>query len=283
MHTLYHVYKDAKNRLKAAGINNPDLAARRLVKEVLGFSDADFITLSDYEVPQAQCEVIESLVERCLAGEPVSRILGEREFWGLTFDLSPDTLDPRPDTEVLVERALEAFTDHPPETILDLGTGTGCVLIALLSEWPDSFGIGVDLSQGAVRTAQSNAKRNHVEAQARFICGSWADSIEGQFDLIVSNPPYIANQIIPTLSPEVKNHDPILALDGGENGLQAYSEIFSVLKRLLRKGGKALFEIGFDQRVEVMRLAENSGLFVTGLYADYAGQPRVVEICCGDK
>lgn len=283
MRTLQSYYRKIKARLKAAGISTPDLVARRLVKEVLGLSDADFITSPEYEISQTQYMAIESLVERRLAGEPVSRILGEREFWGLTFGLSPDTLDPRPDTEVLVERALEAFKDRPPGTILDLGTGTGCILIALLSEWPDSFGVGVDLSQVAIRSAQSNAERNQVGAQARFICGSWAESIAGRFDLIVSNPPYIANQIIPTLSPEVKNHDPILALDGGENGLQAYSEIFPCLDTLLNEGGKALFEIGFDQRVEVMRLAEKTGLSVTGIYADYAGQPRVVEICCGDK
>ncbi|MCB1563838.1 MAG: peptide chain release factor N(5)-glutamine methyltransferase [Alphaproteobacteria bacterium] len=222
-------------------------------------------------------------LERHRRGEPLSRIYGEREFWGLRFALSPETLDPRADTETLVEAALAAFPGEPPRKILDLGTGSGCILIALLSEWPDSVGVGVDLSPGALDTARRNAAGNSVAGRAHFVCGAWGAALAESFDLVISNPPYISNHVIPTLDEEVRFYDPILALDGGEDGLQAYRDIFSGLSGLINQGGKALFEIGFDQEKSAVRLAEESGFLVKHVHRDLAGQPRALEISSGDK
>lgn len=222
-------------------------------------------------------------LERHRQGEPLSRIYGEREFWGLRFALSPETLDPRADTETIVEAALAAFPDSPPRRILDLGTGAGCILIALLSQWPESEGVGVDLSEGALRTARENALVNGVGRRARFVCSSWGAALAESFDLVISNPPYISNQVIPTLDQAVRLYDPILALDGGKDGLQAYREIFSSLSALLKRDGKAVFEIGFNQEKSTVRLAEESGFLVKHVHRDLAGQPRALEISSGDK
>ena len=265
------------------GIDVADLEARLILSRRADLGWADIIARPDMDISNKQLNNIESDVSERLKGMPLSRLYGEKQFWGLDFALSPETLDPRPDTEILVEQALKAFKAAPPITILDLGTGTGCILISLLSEWKQSRGVGVDVSSGALKTAQNNAKTHGVDARASFIQSDWFDSIEGKFDLIVSNPPYIAAEIIPNLSKEVKNHDPILALEGGHDGLQAYKKIFSSLKSHLNPHGKALLEIGFDQREDVARLAEESDFFVKDVHLDLAGKPRVVEISCGDK
>ncbi len=284
---MQKLYQKTRDRLKQAGSDNPGLEARIILRHVLGVSDADFISFPDRAVRAEESETIETMLQRRLAGEPISRILGQREFWGLPFKLTPDVLDPRPDTETLVEVALKRLSSQPPETILDLGTGSGCILIALLSEWKHANGIGVDRSFDALKTARENAVVNDVGDRAFFYCGSWMEALrpnpDQKFGLIVSNPPYITNQAFANLPKEVKNHDPILALDGGENGLQAYKKIFLDLKGLLKDRGTALFEIGYDQQNDVVRLAEDSGLSVRDVHADLAGLPRVVEISSGDK
>lgn len=249
--------------------------SRYVIEKRLGVSHAELIATPEREVDASP---ILADLERYKAGEPLSRIYGEREFWGLRFALSPDTLDPRPDTETLIEAVVNRYKEAPPKRILDLGTGTGCILIALLSAFPEASGVGVDLSPGAVQTAQINAKANGVENRARFTQGNWAESLEESFDLVVSNPPYIENQIVKTLDESVKNHDPILALAGGEDGLQAYKAIFSDLFRLLNHSGRAFFEIGFDQHDSVTRLSEESRFLVKGAYPDLAGHIRVLEL-----
>jgi len=282
--TLKSLYREVKDMLASRGsIDSPDLEARRIIEQRTPFDIVTLVTSGEVAIAGDERERALQDARDRLSGKPLSRVYGKREFWGLPFELSSETLDPRPDTEILVERVLSAYSEKPPETILDVGTGSGCILISLLSELREAQGLGIDLSFDATQTARKNARQNQVESRSRFICGSWMESIDKKFDLIVSNPPYIANQIISTLSREVKNHDPILALDGGEDGLQAYLKIFSFLKPHLNRDGKAFFEIGFDQRFDVMRLAEDSGLHVCEVHADLSGQPRVVEICCGDK
>lgn len=280
---LNTLYQEMRGRLKDEGIDTPDLDARVLLKSVLGITDADLITGADKEVSESESQTIESFVQRRLAGEPVSRILGRREFWGLDFKITPAVLDPRPDTEVIIEVALKRFKDDPPQNILDLGTGSGCILIALLHEFPKARGVGVDISPEALNVAQENAQAHGVFDRIQFIESSWAEGIDDSFDLIVSNPPYITNQSIANLDAEVRKFDPILALEGGKTGLQAYEYIFKGLNALLNEGGTALFEIGFDQQNDVVRLAEESGLSVIAVYRDSAGNPRVVEISSGDK
>lgn len=277
------IYQNLKSRLHEAGIENSDLEARIILQKRAGIAWADIIAGRLPVLTAAQEDLVDGDVKRRIAGEPLSRIYGERQFWGLDFTLGPATLDPRPDTEILVEKALGAFKTRPPRRILDLGTGSGCIPIALLCEWPESYAVAIDKSAEALDVARLNARRHGVEGRIAFICGDWTQSVQGKFDLIVSNPPYIANPVIPNLAKEVRNHDPILALDGGQDGLDAYKKIFPALFSVLETGGKSFFEIGFDQKENVMRLAEESGLSVIGVHVDYAGLARVVEISCGDK
>lgn len=281
---LNKVYKDLRKILQNHAYEQSDLEARIILQKRAGLSWSDIISQPQTIIAEeALKQIQEDLEERLNHAKPLSRIYGEREFWGLSFLVSSYTLDPRPDTETLIERALDLFHDNPPEMILDLGTGTGCILITLLNVFKSTRGVAVDKSYNALLMAQQNATLNRCAERIDFICGSWGDSIAKKFDLIVSNPPYIVRGVIPTLDAEVKNHDPILALDGGEDGLDAYREIFSQLKNILSTTGKALFEIGYDQGETVSRLAEESGLVVHGVFPDLAGSLRVVEISCGDK
>lgn len=289
---LKEIYSEMKEVLGQAGLEKPDLEARIIIEERAGFDWSDIVTCANVEVSSDVCEVMRKDVLMRIKGKPLSRIYNKREFWGREFLLSSDTLDPRPDTELIIELALERFKDislaEQPQNILDMGTGSGCVLIALLCEFPKAQGVGVDLSQGALDMAAKNAQQNGVADRAGFVNGSWwsaldAQKVQQKFDLIVSNPPYISNQVIPTLAPEVKNHDPVLALDGGDDGLDAYKIIFSRLKKHLSRAGIALLEIGYDQENDVMRLSEESGFALRSVHNDLAGNPRVVEISCGDK
>ncbi|MGZ9096861.1 MAG: peptide chain release factor N(5)-glutamine methyltransferase [Micavibrio sp.] len=274
---MQEFYIDLIQRLKKGGVNNPALEARILLKNVTELSEASLITGDIPLLDTLQKDLLDDYVARRLAGEPVSRILGVREFWGLEFALSPDTLDPRPDTEILVETALKRFAGRPPERILDIGTGTGCILISLLHEWPETTGVATDLSAGALDTARRNAEKHGVADRATFVRTSWAAGVEGPFDLILSNPPYIRSDVIPNLDINVKNHDPILALDGGADGLEAYRAILTETKRLISPGGIALFEIGFDQGEAVSRLVEDAGATPGPVIPDWGGNPRVVE------
>lgn len=263
--------------LHAAGVETPDLDARVLAREAFDISSARL--LADGAAP-ASAEGLGRLQEftrRRASGEPVSRILGRREFWGLDFALAPETLTPRPETETLVEAALALV--GPPDraiSILDLGTGSGCLLLALLSELPNALGLGVDLSHGAAAAARGNATSLGLEARARFMVGRWAEAIDARFDLVVSNPPYIATAEIEALEREVRIHDPALALDGGPDGLVAYRDIASALPRLLAPGGAAILELGIGQLQDVSRVAHGAGLTVGEARADLARVPRAL-------
>ncbi len=279
------ILKQLRVRFAAAGLDTPDLDARILVRHFLSLTDADLITGQGNVTPE-QLSALDAAIERRLMGEPVSRILGFREFWGMNFKITPDTLDPRPDTECLVEMAVESLKDRPPRKILDLGTGTGCILLSLLKEFPGAQGIGIDINQGAVDVSRENAETNGLSGRASFRQGSWTDSLtesDGLFDLIVSNPPYIPESDIESLSPEVRNHDPILALVGGKDGLDPYRTLITEIKKFLAPKGLCLFEIGQNQDADLVRLVEESGLVVRRLGADYAGILRVVEIAHGDN
>ncbi|MEZ5813322.1 MAG: peptide chain release factor N(5)-glutamine methyltransferase [Alphaproteobacteria bacterium] len=256
----------------------PEHDARYVIEKRTGLSHAAMIANPGQEIDET---AIMADLAQYKRGIPLSRIYEEREFWGMNFRLSPATLDPRPDTETLIEAVVKRCKDNPPARILDLGTGTGCILIALLSEFPQATGVGIDLSEEAVQTAKYNAQQNHVAARAEFLQGNWAESINESFDLVVSNPPYIARKVIQNLDESVKNHDPILALEGGEDGLQAYKEIFSQLFHILKPGGRAFFEIGFDQEESTTRLSEESRFSVISTYADLAGHVRVLEVVAG--
>lgn len=272
----------AKDRLAAAGVENPAREARWLLAHALEVSDSDLIA-GNRIFEKKEMEFAELLVARRVAGEPVSRIIGEKDFYGLSFAVTPAVLDPRMDTETLVDAVAARFGNNPPRRILDLGTGSGCILIALLNKFSESTGVGVDVSREALAVASGNAARLGVAGRASFIQGDWAESVNESFDLIVSNPPYIPSGDIPNLDREVRNHDPILALDGGFDGLQAYKMIFSQIKNIFSPGGAGFFEVGISQAQDVARLAENEGFLVRGYHADSAGVLRVVEIDSGEK
>jgi release factor glutamine methyltransferase len=217
--------------------------------------------------------------QRRMAREPVGRILGRREFWGLSFELSPDTLEPRPDTETVVETALSLVPDRQAGLrLLDLGTGSGCLLVALLHELPRASGFGLDCSPGALATARRNAVRNGVGGRSAFAASDWAAAVRGRFDLIVSNPPYIPSPDLAGLAPEVRGHDPIVALDGGADGLAAYRVILAQTSDLLATGGTLVFEIGGTQEEAVGLLAHAARLRVVRAARDLAGYPRALAL-----
>ncbi|MFG5118679.1 peptide chain release factor N(5)-glutamine methyltransferase [Methylorubrum sp. POS3] len=266
----------------AAGIANPRGEARFLAEHALDLSAADLLLQGRTPLGAAGAQALEAAAGRRLAGEPVARIVGAWEFWGLPFALSPETLVPRPDTETLVEASLRLLPERDRRLrLVDLGTGSGCILVALLHERPHAFGIGLDRSREALVTARANAMANGVGGRAAVLRGSWLDAVSGPFDLIVSNPPYIASGVIPTLQAEVRGHDPMAALDGGTDGLDAYRAILAGIARrpgLLAPGGAVALEIGYDQAEAVTDLAEAAGFREITLTRDLAGQARVVTL-----
>ncbi len=271
---------------REAGLPTPELDARLLVLHACETSHEDYILTPDRPLSLEDMDRIAALQERRLAREPVSRIVGYREFWGRRFALGPATLDPRPDTETLIEAALDLMREEDrtagPLRILDLGAGTGCILLTLLAELPDAWGLGIDRNEAALRLAQRNARDLGVASRAAFACGDWLDAVDGGFHLIVSNPPYIRSGDIAALEPEVGRHDPALALDGGEDGLDAYRRIIEEAARAALPGSWILVEAGQGQITEIVTLFDQAAWTPAPgrcrIYSDLAGVERVVAI-----
>ncbi|MBB2963263.1 peptide chain release factor N(5)-glutamine methyltransferase [Methylobacterium sp. R2-1] len=265
-----------------AGLPNARTDARFLALHALALTPLDLSLRGREPIGEAGAAALGQAAARRLAGEPVARIIGAWEFWGLPFALGPETLVPRPDTESVVEAALRLFPERDrPLRLIDLGTGSGCILVALLHERPGALGIGLDRAQGALAVARRNAEANGVGDRAAFLCGSWLDAMTGPFDLIVSNPPYIAAPVIATLEPEVRLHDPPAALDGGVDGLDAYRAILSDIARrpgLLSTRGALVMEIGYDQGQALTRLGRAMGFEDMSVGRDLAGNDRVVTL-----
>lgn len=280
MTTLRTLRRAAEARLRAAGVDTPELDARLLAEHALGLTREQLFAQPDAPVGADAAARFHALVERRAAREPVSRILGERAFWTLDLSLNADTLDPRPDTETIVEAALDAIPDRAGAlSVLDLGTGTGCILLALLAELPGATGLGIDVSPAAVEAAAGNARRNGLAERARFRVGNWGEGLVERFDLVVSNPPYIPSSDIPSLDPEVREHDPLRALDGGADGLDAYRAIAAQLPGLLKPQGIVALEVGAGQAGDVAGLLEAQGVRVTGIVRDLGGIERCVRGC----
>jgi release factor glutamine methyltransferase len=259
----------------------PDLDARLLVSHALGLDATELILHAERAISDADVTRVLALVERRIAGEPVARIVGEKAFWSFTLRLSPETLVPRPDTETVVSAALEWARREGRSgealTIVDLGAGTGAILLALLSELPAATGVGVDIAEGAARIARDNAERLELADRARFVVADWTAAIGTRFDLVVSNPPYIETAAIPRLPLEVSRFDPDIALDGGVDGLEAYRVLLGNLDGILRDGGAAFFEVGAGQADAVAKIAETLG-FVAKRHRDLGGIDRVMEL-----
>jgi release factor glutamine methyltransferase len=268
-------------QFKDAGVDSADLDARILVGSVLGLDLTGLIAAAARILNRDEAERLEGFARRRIAGEPTARIIGLKEFWGLPLRLSPATLVPRPDTETVVEAALEILRAESscdsPLRIADLGTGSGAILLALLSELPDAFGVGTDISVPALRTARDNARQLGFAARGAFVACDYAAALSGPFDLIVSNPPYIRSAEIASLDAEVRDHDPHRALDGGFDGLDAYRLIAAQASRLLAPGGALVMEVGHGQSGDVQRLLTAAGLAPAGPpKSDLAGIRRAV-------
>lgn len=260
-----------------AGLDSPALDARILLVEALGIDAAALAVGPETPIGEDGAQQLRAWAARRLAREPVSRIIGRWEFWGLSFALAPETLVPRPETETVVETALRHVPNRrAPMRLLDLGTGSGCLLVALLSELPNATGIGVDCSPRALRLARRNAEANGVGARALFLASDWGSALESRFDLIVSNPPYIPSGDIAGLAPEVRGHDPVAGLDGGSDGLSAYRMILGEARRLLASSGLLVVETGYDQACAVRALAARHALPVLDVVKDLSGNARVL-------
>jgi release factor glutamine methyltransferase len=264
-------------QLRAAGIDSPRLEARLLLAHVLGVTREALI--ADPRAAGPTGSAYTDAVARRADHAPLALILGHREFWSLRFAVSPATLIPRPETETVVTAALRGAT---PDRVLDLGTGTGCLLLALLHECPGAFGVGVDLVPAAARLAAANARALGLASRAAFLCGDWAAALRGPFDLIVANPPYIASQEIPGLMTEVASHEPATALDGGPDGLTAYRSILAALPGLLAPSGRAILEFGAGQAEAVGALATAAGFFHRS-ENDLSGIPRIIVLRRGSE
>jgi release factor glutamine methyltransferase len=267
----------AAERLAAAGVDAPRRDARLLLAAALATDTAALLAHVDRRVDAAAAARFSGSIDRRAAREPVSRILGTREFWSLSFRLTPATLDPRPDSETLIEAAFGGIADRQaPLRLLDLGTGSGCLLLALLSELPNATGIGVDRDPAAVAAAAANAEALGFAARAAFQVGDWAAGLAGPFDLVVSNPPYVPAGEIDLLAPEVARFEPRAALEGGADGLDAYRALAPEIARLLRDGGRAVLELGAGQHAAVAAILGAAGLEIRGFRNDLNGILRCV-------
>lgn len=274
-----NVWRRLSLRFEKAGINSANLDAKLLVAHGLSIDQLQLVVEEKRLVRPDQIESIEQLALRRLTNEPVARILGFKEFYSLEFLLNAATLIPRPETEMLVELGIKLLTGKRAPKILELGVGSGCVIISLLNSIKQAQAIGVDISGHALEAAGNNGQVHGVENRINWLCGSWFEPIKAQekFDLIVANPPYIAKETIAILSADVREFDPEIALDGGVSGLDAYEQIIGKAKNFLCESGVLLLEIGFDQAQSVSRLCQSGGFAQVKMHHDLGGLDRVIE------
>jgi release factor glutamine methyltransferase len=265
-------------QFRTAGIETPELDARILVGHALGLDHAALAAATDRSLDARDVQAINGLAQRRLAREPVARILGRKEFWGLSLALNAATLVPRPETETVVEAALEIFARTRPLRIADIGTGSGALLLALLTEYPAAHGVGTDISVAALECARDNAAALGLAARAPFIACDLAAALAGGFDLVVSNPPYIASGDLAALAAEVRDHDPRLALDGGPDGLAAYRAIAADAHRLLSPNGTLIVEMGAGQHEAVTEIFVAAGLAAGAVRRDLSGVARALMV-----
>jgi release factor glutamine methyltransferase len=273
-HRLFAVMSKAAKQLAAAEIDNPHLDARILIQHILGCDRMQMLTGAERILSDDDLFNIQKIIARRTAHEPVARIIGEREFWGLSFGLNEATLEPRPDSETLVEAVLSVASHERPIQILDLGTGTGCLLLSLLHELPEAEGLGIDIAQRAVEQATINAENLGLMSRAKFQLGDWLAGIAESFDIIISNPPYIIHDNIMALQPEVRENDPLRALDGGMDGLDDYRKLIPLIPKSLNAHGVVAMEVGQGQAQFVADLMKDAGLKEIKIYNDLAGIER---------
>lgn len=276
--TLAQALDHAANVLAASGVDDASRDAAVLLASAAGLSRAAIIAGQNELLPSLALERFWSYVERRCQREPVGCILGRRDFWKDEFEVSPDVLEPRPDSETLIEAVL-AHSRHrsgDPIKILDLGVGSGALLASLLREFPHAWGLGVDASPAACTVARRNIERLGLAARAEIKQLNWENLDHSTWDIVVSNPPYIASSSLDHLEPEVRNWDPTMALDGGDDGLDAYRSLARVLPHLVASSGFSVLEIGFDQAATVPKILQKAGLEIREIRRDLGGNPRAL-------
>ena len=273
---LKEIQRKLCNNFSTIGIETPELDARIILKEVLSLDDKDLILKESLDIPEEMIEKIITIESRRLNGEPISKIFKKRDFYNSTFVISNDVLDPRPETELIVEIANNYIDKNEVKNILDLGTGSGCILLSILKENKMINGLGIDLSKDAISIAKQNSKKLNLETQSNFLISNWMSSLNYKYDLVVSNPPYIASEDIKKLSKSVKIYDPILSLDGGDDGLNSYRLIASDLKRVVSKNALIIIEIGYNQSLQVIEIFKKNNFKLMKKYNDINGLDRVL-------
>ena len=273
---LSEIKKKLSKNFLISGIETAELDARLILKEILSFDDKELIINENYHIPKKFIKEIFAIEKRRLKGEPISKIFKKRDFYKSTFIISNDVLDPRPETELIVEIANNFIKKNEVKNILDLGTGSGCILLSVLKENKMINGLGIDLSKEAINIAQKNSKKLQLDKQSNFLISNWMEAINFKYDIVVSNPPYIASKEIEKLSKEVKNFDPFLSLDGGDDGLNCYRVIVEDLKRVINKNAIIIIEIGYNQSNSVEEIFKNNDFKLLKKYNDINGLDRVL-------
>jgi release factor glutamine methyltransferase len=275
--TLVKAWNAAKDRLKTVQIDQPAIDARLLLEVAADVTRTDIITDPYRVLTEAQMATLDDFLDRRARREPVSHIIGRKGFWKILLQVNKHVLTPRPETEVIVDEVLKAFPEQMPFNMLDLGVGSGTILLAVLAERPAAKGLGIDVSEEALAVARENAANLDLAGRTALLRGDWTNGLgDDSFDLVVSNPPYIATHVIETLEPEVRDHEPRLALDGGPDGLDAYRFLAGEILRVLKPGAMFAVEIGHDQSDAVETLFKQAGAQNVRTVKDLSVNDRVV-------
>ena len=275
--TIGSLYRSLTNELTFSKISNPNLEARILLAHVAGIDQTRVIGYPETELDEPIISDLEKIITRRQAGEPIAYITGAKEFWSLNFNVTQETLIPRPDSETIIESVLDTINNKSDNlSILDLGTGSGCLLLALLSELPNAKGLGIDISRQACKVARKNAEELGLSNRAKFDQGDWMEGIQNQFDIIISNPPYIAEQDIKFLQTDVKLFEPHLALSGGPDGLSAYRSIIKESVSRLKFTGVLAVEIGINQARSVRKILNENNLKIIKIERDISNIERCI-------
>jgi release factor glutamine methyltransferase len=274
---LLQAWQAAKQRLESAGLAGPVIDARLLVEAAAGATRADIVADPYRALTPEQEATLDDYLSRREHREPVSHILGRKGFWKIMLNVTPDVLTPRPDTETVVEWVLRDFPEHAAWSVLDLGVGSGAIVLSILAERPAARGMGIDVSEEALAVARENAANLGLAGRLALMRGDWTDGLsQDSFDLVVSNPPYIASEVIETLEPEVRDHEPRVALEGGPDGLMHYRRLATEILRVLKPGGRFAVEIGYDQKAAVEALFREAGATQVQTLRDLGDRDRVV-------